>query len=94
MSVDVFVLPFSEPERKPCNVCVFLHQMNFIVDMLKWQEQQFKAARASDWQNGIAPEPPVNKSAFSLPKEYTCMFKAHSLSLGKGCLFLLGRRYV
>lgn len=69
-----------------------LHQVNFVVDMLN--RQQCKAARASDWQSSIAPEYPSTKSAFSLPKEYMCMFKAHSLSLERVVFSFLGSWFV
>ncbi|CAJ1082382.1 Hypothetical predicted protein [Xyrichtys novacula] len=87
MSVDTFVLTFSNQRGNPAVFVFFSPSVNFVVDTLKRQEQ-LKAATATDWRSSIAPSP-RQQSAFSLPKEFMCMFKAHSLSLERDGFFFL-----
>lgn len=79
VSVTPLLCPFPDRRGNPAVFVFFApHQVNFIVDMLKRQEQ-FEAARAP--RLAEQHQVPVNESAFSLPKEYMCLFKAHSLCL-------------
>lgn len=81
VSGQLLFCPFPKPERKPHSICVFLSPS----DEFRCGHAQTSRAVQGCQSIGLAEQHrsrvPVNKSAFSLPKEYMCMFKAHSLSL-------------
>lgn len=81
--------PFPSQRGSPAIFLFFsLHQVNFVVDMIK-RKEQFKAAGSSDWQHSIAPESLSTKVLFHCLKNM-CMFKAHSLSLERVVFSLRG----
>lgn len=82
MSVDTLCFrPFPSQRRSPAVFVFFsLHQVNFVVEMLK-RQQAVQGCQSIRLAEAHRSQVPVDKSAFSLPTEYMCMFKAHPLSL-------------
>lgn len=81
--------PFPSRRGNPTVFVFFsLHQMNFVVDKLQRQEQ-FKDARASDWQNSNAPKSLSTKVLFHCLKNIRVCLK-HIPCLWKGLSFPFG----